>query len=100
MLLDYAPHGLVVVYHRAGAQRVIAEGLALFYALKERRGKCFNQAALVDVMCSEVAEDTRLHIAAMVYVEILPASGDAATSERTMVPEIDEQYRLRLLAVP
>ena len=93
MLLYHAPHLLGVVNHRAGAQRVIPEGLAFFYAHEEGQSRRLCQAALVDVVSGEATEDARLNIATVVYMEIQPSAGNATAGERAITPEVNGQYR-------
>ena len=57
------------------------------------RGSVDGLTGSFDVLGGEVSEDARLHVAAVVYVKVKPATSNAAAAQRAVVPEVDREYR-------
>ena len=72
--LDHLTQQLGVFEHRAGAQVVVVEGLALVVLLEQRLLQALQQALVVDVRVGVVDKDAGLNIARRVDVGILAAA--------------------------
>lgn len=72
--LDHLTQQLGVFEHRAGAQVVVVEGLALVVLLEQRLLQALQQALVVDVRVGVVDKDAGLNVACRVDVGILAAA--------------------------
>ena len=66
--LDHLTQQLGVLEHRAGAQVVVVEGLALVVLLEQRLLQALQQALVVDVRVGVVDKDAGLNVARRVDV--------------------------------
>ena len=92
--LDHLAQQLGVLEHRAGAQVVVVEGLALVVLLEQRLLQALQQALVVDVRVGVVDKDAGLHVARRVDVGILAAAGNAAVDVLAVVLEVNAEDRL------
>ncbi len=87
-LLHHLLQKLRVLQHRAGAQMVAVERLALVIGHKQRALQHLEDRVVPDVGIRVMNEHTGLRVAVGVDVEIVPPSGDAAADILAVVLEI------------
>ena len=83
--LDHLTQQLGVFKHRAGAQVVVVEGLALVVFLEQRLLQALEQALVVDVGVGVVDEDARFCIARRIDMEIVASACDASAHKLAIV---------------
>ena len=87
-LVDDLADLLRVLQHGAGAQHVVVEGLAVMIGHKQRGLQALQQGLLPNVGVGIVDEDTGVHIAVGVDMQIAPAAGDASAHVFRVVLEV------------
>ena len=92
--LDHLTQQLRVFKHRAGAQVVVVEGLALVVFLEQGLLQALEQALVMDIGVGVVDKDAGLHIAGRVDMGILAAAGNAAVNVLAVILEVDAEDRL------
>ena len=78
-----------IFQHRAGAQVVVVERLALAVLLKKRLLETFEEALFADVRTRVMDEHAGLDVARGVDVAVELAAGDAAACELAVILEVD-----------
>ena len=87
-LVHHLAQQLGVFQHRAGAQVVLVERLAVVVRHKQRAVQDLQNAAVVDVGVGVVDKDTGLRVARRVDMEVVASTGDAATHKLAVVLEV------------
>lgn len=83
-----------IFQHRAWAQVIFVEGLALLVSLKQRLAQAFEQGLFVDICVGVVDEYAGFHVAVRVNMAVKPSSGDASSDIGSVILEINGEDRL------
>ena len=95
-LFDHGGQRAGVIQQRAGAQQIVAEGLAVAVGHEERRLEGLHERLFLDVGIGIVDEGAGLDVAVGVDVQVVAACGDAATDIFAVIPEVHREEGLGL----
>src|SRR5512139_3518927 len=86
------PPLLRMVDQKTGPEIIFRKRLMGSNFPKERRIESLRERLLFDVIRSEVAEDTGLHIPLRIDMKVLSSRCNASLGETSIVPEVDKEH--------